>query len=177
MAKNWNEQAAIRGALRRVFSRSPVIREVMWKVRREVPKYNKDGSRAKKDAVQYRCNVCQSYTGSTAVSVDHIAPVVSVSDGFVDFNTFIQRLFCTAANLQVICDTCHNLKTNLERITRLTKQYTEELDTLEAGLGDKSISPKDAQQALKKYIAKKKTVGLKSVVERACSIKKNLKKE
>lgn len=174
MAKTWNQEAAIRGALRRVFSRSPIIREVMFKVRREVPKYNKDGSRAKKDAVQYRCNVCTTYVGSTKVAVDHITPVISVNDGFVDFNTFIERLFCDVSNLQVICDTCHNLKTNSERITRLTKQYTEELDVLEQQIKNKSIPTKDALKLLKKYIAKKKTAGLSSVVQRACSIKENL---
>lgn len=146
----------------------------MWKVRREVPKYNKDGSRAKKDAVQYLCNVCSTYVGSTSVAVDHITPVVSVSSGFVDFGTFISRLFCDASNLQVICDPCHNEKTQTERIARLTKQYTLELDKLEAELKDKSLSPKDALVTLKKYIAKKKTAGLSPVVQRACSIKTNL---
>lgn len=174
MAKTWNQEAAIRGALRRTFSRSPVIRDVLFKVRREVPKYNKDGSRAKKDAVQYRCNVCNQYVGSTKVSVDHIVPVVSVSEGFIDFNTFIQRLFCDASNLQVICDSCHNTKTQAERIGRLLLQYGKELDALERGLKLKTISPKDALKVLKKYIAKKKTIGLNPVVQRALSIKNSL---
>ena len=157
-----------------MFSRSPIVREVMMKVRREVPKFNKDGSRAKKDSVQYRCNVCQTYVGSTHVAVDHITPVISVSEGFVDFNTFIERLFCDVNNLQVICDDCHNLKTNSERIARLTKQYTEELDGIEEQIKNSSLSPKEAIKQLKKYIAKKKTVGLSSVVQRACSLKENL---
>lgn len=173
--KTWNQEAAIRGALRRVFSRSPVIREVLFKVRREVPRYNKDGSRAKKDAVQYRCNVCQTYVGSTLVSVDHISPVISVSDGFIDFNTFIERLFCDASNLQVICDGCHNAKTYSERITRLLGQYGKELDELELKVKTKSISTQDALTQLKKYIAKKKTIELSPVVQRALSIKNNLK--
>ncbi len=172
--KTWNQEAAIRGALRRTFSRSPVIREVLFKVRREVPKFNKDGSRAKKDAVQYRCGVCQVYVGSTHVSVDHIEPVVSVSDGFIDFNTFIQRLFCDANNLQVICDECHNVKTQKERIWRLTLQYDKELDTLEAEIKAKTISTAEALKSLKKYIAKKKTAGLNPVVQRALSIKDSL---
>lgn len=145
------------------------------KVRREVPKYNKDGSRAKKDAVQYLCSTCMQYVGSTKVAVDHISPVISVSEGFVDFNTFIDRLFCDAANLQVICDDCHNKKTQSERIARLLKQYTEELDELEEQIKKSLIAPKAAEKLLKKYIAKKKTVGLSSVVQRACSLKQNLK--
>ena len=174
MAKTWNQEAAIRGALRRTFSRSPVIREVLFKVRREVPKYNKDGSRAKKDAVQYRCNVCQTYVGSTKVSVDHISPVVDVQQGFVDFNTFIQRLFCDATNLQVICDGCHNTKTQAERIARLTLQYDRELTELEAQVKAKTLSKAEALKTLKKYLAKKKTPGLDPVVQRALSIQDNL---
>lgn len=171
MAKTWNQEAAIRGALRRTFSRSPIIREVLFKVRREVPKFNKDGSRAKKDAVQYKCNVCGTYVGSTMVSVDHIVPVVSVTEGFIDFNTFISRLFCDIANLQVICDSCHNTKTQSERINRLLLQYTKELDILEDNLKNKVISKSEALVALKKYLAKKKTVGLDSIVKRALSIR------
>lgn len=171
MAKTWNQEAAIRGALRRTFSRSPIIREVLFKVRREVPKYNKDGSRAKKDAVQYRCNVCQQYVGSTKVSVDHINPVVDVQQGFIDFNMFIARLFCDATNLQVICDSCHNTKTQKERISRLTLQYDRELDKLELDVKAKTLSKAEALKTLKKYIAKKKTPGLNPVVQRALSIK------
>lgn len=171
MAKTWNQEAAIRGALRRTFSRSPVIREVLFKVRREVPKYNKDGSRAKKDAVQYRCNVCQSFVGSTKVSVDHISPVVDVQQGFVDFNTFIRRLFCDASNLQVICDGCHNTKTQAERIGRLTLQYDRELDKLLNDVADETLSKAEALKTLKKYLAKSKTPGLDPIVQRAISIK------
>ncbi len=52
----FNQNAALRGAIRRIFSRSPVKIEVLMKVRREVPRYNQDGSRGKRDAVQYQCN-------------------------------------------------------------------------------------------------------------------------
>jgi len=179
MAKTWNQTAAIRGALRRVFSRSPIIREVMWKVRREIPKFNKDGTRAKKDAVQYRCGVCGEYVGSTQVAVDHIVPVISVSEGFVDFNTFIERLFCDASNLQVICDPCHNKKTNSERISRLLKQYTEELDVIEKDLqllNFKPPDPKNWSKVLNRYITKKKTPGLSPVVQRALNLKEKLTK-
>lgn len=174
MAKTWNQEAAIRGALRRTFSRSPIIREVLFKVRREVPKYNQDGGRSKKDAVQYRCNVCGTYVGSTKVSVDHINPVVSVVEGFVDFNTFIERLFCAASNLQVVCDDCHNTKTQAERIGRLLLQYGKELDELELQVKTKSVSKVGALKALKKYISKKKTPGLIPVVQRALSIRNSL---
>lgn len=178
MAKGkWNETAQIRGALRRVFSRSPVIREVMWKGRREVAKYNKDGSRSKKDTVQYLCNVCNTYVGSTHVSVDHIVPVISVDEGFQDWNEFVARLFCGANNLQIICDFDHNLKTQKERIARLVKSYTEQLDFIEKSINDSSVPESlNLKVFLKKFVSKKKTSGLEGIATRAQQILNKLPK-
>jgi 5-methylcytosine-specific restriction endonuclease McrA len=180
----YNQNACIRGALRRQFSRSPIVREVLMKVRREVAKFNKDGSRSKKDAVQYCCSACGQWIGSTKCTVDHITPVIDVQAGFVDWNQFIDRLFCDASNLQVICDPCHNTKTQGERIARLIIQYTEELDGLELDveiantrrklIGHNDV-PKDLVKVLNKYIAKKKTMELKPIVERAKRLKDSLK--
>lgn len=172
----WSQDTAIRGALRRVFSRSPVVREVLMKNRREVPKYRKDGTRAKRDAVQYQCNLCNEWVGSTKIAVDHIEPVISVDEGFIDFNTFIERLFCDADNLQPICETCHRLKTNAERIARLVKQYSAELDSLESGIQAKTIPAKEAKEKLRKYISKKKTDGLKGIADRATKLREQLNK-
>ena len=122
--RTWNENAAIRGAVRRIFSRSPVVREVLMDGRREVPKYRKDGSLAAKPAVQYQCQACNEWVSSTKVSVDHIDPVIPVDNKFVDWNTFIKRLFCSKSNLQRICDECHNKKTQAER--KLRKSIMEQ---------------------------------------------------
>jgi len=175
MKKVYNENAAIRGALRRVFARSPLVVEKMQESRREVPRYLKDGSRAKKDWVQRQCEVCLTWVGSTKITIDHKEPVISVNDGFIDWNEFISRLWCSKDNLQRICDSCHNLKTQKERITRLTLQYTKELDELEAQIKAKTINSLEALKALKRYLSKKKTPGLNSVVQRALSIKDLIK--
>lgn len=128
----FNQNAAIRGALRRVFSRSPVVREVLMEVRREVPRYNKDKSRSKKDAVEYRCAVCNEFASSTKISVDHIIPVISTDKGFTDWNMFIDRLFCSKKELQPICHTCHKRKTNAERLERnKVKDLAELMSTLQ----------------------------------------------
>ena len=137
--------------------------------RREVPKYNKDGTQAKKNAVQYHCEVCNTWVGSSYVAVDHIEPVISVDDGFIDWNVFVDRLYCDKSNLQRICDECHDKKTYKERITRLLKQYTEELDLIENNLS--SYEPKILKKTLSKYAAKKKTKGLEQIVERAKRLK------
>ena len=171
MATTYNQNSAIRGALRRCFARSPLVVEKMQESRRTSPRYLKDGSRAKKDWVQRQCEVCNNWVGSTKIVIDHKDPVISVTEGFVDWKEFIERLWCPKENLQRICSTCHDFKTQKERIGRLTLKYNQELDDLEDSVKAGALSKKDALAALKKYLAKKKTVGLSPVVQRALNIK------
>lgn len=122
----------------------------MMKVRREVPRYNKDGTRAKKDAVQYLCGVCSQYASSTKIAVDHRVPVIDVDKGFIDWNTFVDRVFCDASNLQVICDPCHQAKTNSERFERQFKRDLVLLGELEL-----SSDMDNVALTLKKFSKKK----------------------
>ena len=66
-------------------------------------------------AKHYVCADCGKEFTSKDVEVDHILPVVDPTDGFIDWNTFISRLYCTKDNLQVLCTKCHKAKTNEER--------------------------------------------------------------
>lgn len=130
----YNQNSAIRSALRRSFSRSPIVREVLMDGRREVPKFKKDGTPAAKPAVQYRCQVCEAagrdgWVSSTKISVDHVDPVIPVDATFTDWNTFVDRLWCPKSNLQRICDDCHNIKTAEERVAR--KAALENREALE----------------------------------------------
>jgi len=130
--KKWNENATIRGALRRAFARSPIVLEVKASVRKEMPQYKKDGTLAKRPAVRYKCAICGKWFKGTDTAVDHIDPVVN--DGFKDWNTFVDRLFCDSSNLQVLCDyplkdvekhdneiSCHLKKTREERKQKTKK--------------------------------------------------------
>ena len=188
--QKWNQEAAIRGALRRAFSRSPLVREVLEESRQEFPRYKKDGTRHKKNWVKRQCQVCSEWVSSSHIAVDHIDPVISVTLGKQDWNTFIDRLWCNTAgkaNLQRICDDCHDEKTQGERIARLTKQYTEELDVVEHTINSLFAVSKHFQsdaainqckvwkKTLNKYIAKKKTIGLETIVQRAQRLKDKLK--
>jgi hypothetical protein len=123
----FNMNSVVRGSIRRTFARSPIVVEVRMAGRREVPKYNKDGSLAKKPAVQYHCEVCLNWVSSTKIAIDHKIPVIG-SDGFVDWNTFVDRLYCSKENLQRICEDCHQKKTNQERFER---DYKKDLETLQ----------------------------------------------
>lgn len=95
--------------------------------RRYPPKYNvlnaaktekKKNEKSGRMAQHYRCAQCKKEYTSTNVQVDHIRPVVDVKDGFVDWNTFIERLFCEEDNLQVLCTGCHDKKSKKERAKR-----------------------------------------------------------
>ncbi len=168
----FNEEAAIRGALRRTFARSPIVVEKVQESRREEPRYNKDGSRHKKNWVKRQCEVCNNWVKSGDIAVDHIVPVISVEEGKLDWNTFIERLFCDKNNLQRICSSCHDVKTQKERIERLSLKYTSELDSLELTIT--SLPKREAIKILNKYISKKKSDGLKHISERAQKIKESL---
>jgi len=125
----YNANSAIRSAVRRTFSRSPMVREVMTKVRRERPWFKSDGSQAAKPRVEYMCSACNEWHMGKNIQVDHIEPVVSPNDGFKDWNTFIARLFCEVDNLAVLCKVCHEKKTNEEK--RIAKERRKNLKEYE----------------------------------------------
>ena len=75
----------------------------------------------------YLCNVCKQEVPVSHVvngkrrkniMVDHVNPVVDPKTGFVDWNQFIENLFCETDNLQAICSDCHDVKTKTERASR-----------------------------------------------------------
>lgn len=66
----------------------------------------------------YRCFACKSLFPTKSVVVDHVSPVVDTMTGFVDWNTYVDRMFCEEDGLQVLCKTCHSEKTKRERTER-----------------------------------------------------------
>ena len=178
MAK-WNQVSVIRGALRRGFARSPQVQEVKYSDRREVPKYKKDGTLAKRPKVEYHCAECDGWYPSTGVAVDHIEPVIPVDGSFVDWNTFVERLFCSTENLQLICSykkkdfekfgkpSCHHVKTQFERTTRDLRVLVEDtIPVLEDKIAmygrvlenpEKDKEYKKLNRDLKKYLKAKDT--------------------
>jgi 5-methylcytosine-specific restriction endonuclease McrA len=70
--------------------------------------------KTKRLAQFYQCARCKDEFTNKDVEVDHIVPVVDPSVGFVDWNTFIARLFTERENYQTLCKPCHKLKTKEE---------------------------------------------------------------
>jgi len=127
----YNQNSQIRSAIRRAFSRSPVVKEVKDSVRTEHDQYNKDGSLAKKKAVRFECAVCHKLFKGTDCAVDHIDPVIPIDQEFKGWDVFVERLWCDKSNLQVLCSyklkhidkhnnelSCHHKKTQQERKDR-----------------------------------------------------------
>ena len=131
----YNQNSHIRAGIRRVFSRSPLVQEVLHDVRSEHDKYNKNGILAKNKSIRYQCAVCHREFMKKDVAVDHISPVIPEDGKFTTWDDFVNRLFCDKSNLQVLCayklkdkdkhdgkTSCHYQKTQKERNDRKMKK-------------------------------------------------------
>lgn len=92
--------------------------------RRYPPKYEtlneafttqKINPKTKRLAKHYACASCGEDFPAKEVQVDHKVPVVDPTQGFINWDTYIPRLFCEKENLQVLCKGCHDVKTKEEK--------------------------------------------------------------
>lgn len=72
---------------------------------------------------EYECNICKGIFGRREVQKDHIEPVVPVT-GWIGFDDFIQRLYCSVDKIQVACKPCHKVKSQIEN--KLRRENTKE---------------------------------------------------
>lgn len=117
----WTEarfRAFIISALRAYMKRFPP----KWKALKAAMVGKKVNKRSGRLAEHYLCASCGGFFVARDVQVDHIDPVVSPEEGFQDWWTYMNRLYCEAENLQVLCKPCHKVKTNLERKERAKKK-------------------------------------------------------
>lgn len=77
---------------------------------------------ASKGRGQYECAGCGEIYGPREIQLDHVEPVIEVRTGFKDWNTFIDRLFADEEGYQVLCKTCHAMKTVEENKERGSKK-------------------------------------------------------
>jgi len=109
--------SGIRGGLRQAFTRSEYMKEFKDSKKIYTPWYKKDGSRAKIDRVHIVCEVCHGEVKQDRVYVDHIEPVGSLKS-LEEVPVFLVRLYCSYDNLQCLCKSCHDEKTELERLIK-----------------------------------------------------------
>jgi 5-methylcytosine-specific restriction endonuclease McrA len=99
--------STIRGGFRRWPNKFLVLKEAL-----RGKKINKNSGRM---AAHYECASCHELFPNNEVQVDHIEPIVDPKVGFVSWDLFIENLFCSTSNLQVLCKWCHSKKTKEER--------------------------------------------------------------
>jgi len=68
----------------------------------------------KRQKFEYQCNECKNWFIEKKINVDHIHPAGTLRCAN-DLPGFVERLFCEVDNLQVLCETCHNVKTQNEK--------------------------------------------------------------
>lgn len=126
------DKRLIKGALRRAFRQSRLMREVLQEARVELPpKILKDGSVGKKNQVRYRCAICTGLFSSGDIQVDHKNTVIPLhlTEIETDNCTILNNIWCKKENLQVVCSmkagqlpggqrSCHYQKTQQENFIR-----------------------------------------------------------
>jgi len=98
----------IRSALRQKSRWWKPITECKMKARRAYKGPNK------RQKFEYLCNSCKTWFPEKQINVDHMVGAGSLNCG-QDLPGFVDRLFCEQDNLQVLCTTCHDHKTKLEK--------------------------------------------------------------
>lgn len=98
----------LRSAMRKASRRYPPIYEALDAAKEP---YVGPNPRQK---ICYRCADCQETFTAKQVAVDHIVDCGSLTS-WDDIQGFMQRLFCTAEGLQVLCDGCHDVKTYMTK--------------------------------------------------------------
>lgn len=107
----------IRSGLREKFGRYPPKYEALNQSATTVPDgvYKTGPKKGKPKYVKmYRCSECLNQFRQKDVQVDHIIPAGKLKD-FDDLPVFVSRLFCKVDDLQVLCVSCHEIKTLKEK--------------------------------------------------------------
>ena len=113
----WSEarwHSFVVSALRYAFRKWPPKYEALKEAFTKVQTNSSSGRLAR----HFKCAICKKQFPQALVQVDHISPIIDPKKGFVDWNTFIERLFCEKEKLQILCKPCHKIKTNEEKQER-----------------------------------------------------------
>lgn len=109
------ERGLLKGALRRIFSRSDLRRQAL-------DKHNitfQDPNRPRVTKWSF-CGECGCIEPRYLMEVDHISPVIKVSETLdsLTIDQLIARLWCSIDNLSPICKPCHKAKSKVENKER-----------------------------------------------------------
>lgn len=110
------ERGLIKGAIRRVFSRSELRRKILDQA---LVKDYHDPSR-KRVTRWGKCAQCNKITPAYLLEIDHKEPIIPVGETLEDqsWDKVIDRVWCDERELQALCGTCHDEKTKAENAER-----------------------------------------------------------
>lgn len=110
------ERNLIKGAIRRVFSRSELRRQA---VERSIVPGLKSEQRPRVTKWS-QCPRCDDYTPTYLMEVDHHEPIVPVDSQLdaMSWDEVVDRIWCVLSNLIAICKPCHKIKTKQETAER-----------------------------------------------------------
>ncbi len=110
------EKALLKGALRRIFARSDLHKQIKT---RAIIKHS--DPKRKKVKTWVRCESCLKPEAISNTTVDHVIPLIPPDSSWEEmtlqfsWEELISKIWCNIENLQLLCSTCHDLKTSLER--------------------------------------------------------------
>lgn len=109
------ERGLLKGAVRRVFSRSELRAQVVAASR--IDHQDPERPRVKKWS---RCASCKLPTATYQMQVDHIEPLqpIGVALDEMSMDDLVNRAWCDVKNLQALCLQCHKAKSKLENAER-----------------------------------------------------------
>lgn len=112
------ERGLLKGAVRRVFSRS----ELRLAVLRAFAVEHADPKRPRVKKWVW-CNSCGEVFPRYLASVDHVSPIVPVDSALenMSWDDLINAVWCVRVNLQVLCPQDHSQKTKAEN--KLRREY------------------------------------------------------
>lgn len=113
---NAKERNLLKGAIRRVFSRSELRRKVL-----DASVINSYSDPTRPRVTKWcKCSGCGKMEPKYLMQVDHTEPLIPVNKSLeeMSWDEVINNTWCAEANLKPICKPCHKLKTKAENKER-----------------------------------------------------------
>jgi hypothetical protein len=109
------ERNLLKGAIRRVFSRSDLRKAAIEASR--IEHFDPARPRVTKWS---RCTACHKPTATYQMDVDHSDPIVPVDTSLelMSWDMVVNRVWCELSNLKPVCKLCHKVKTKEENKLR-----------------------------------------------------------
>lgn len=109
------ERGLLKGAIRRVFSRSDLRRQAIEAV--TIEHSDPKRPRVKKWG---HCSTCGEVVPRYLLEVDHLEPVVPLDKTLesMSWDNLVERLWCDVKGLAAVCKLCHSSKTKAENAIR-----------------------------------------------------------